>query len=84
MDVVIHASDREPFGIVVIEAMALGKPVVAADSGGPREILSHEVEGLPAALLSRCSVHVRIPMHGTKRSLNVATAGGVVRRAPPR
>jgi glycosyltransferase involved in cell wall biosynthesis len=47
-DIVIHASDREPFGIVVIEAMALGKPVVAADSGGPREILSHEIEGLLA------------------------------------
>ena len=41
-------------------------------------LFGHEVEGLPAELLSRCSVHVRIPMHGTKRSLNVATAGGVV------
>ena len=46
MDVVVHASDREPFGIVIIEAMALGKPVVAADSGGPTEIITNEVDGL--------------------------------------
>lgn len=46
MDVVVHASDREPFGIVVVEAMALGKPVVAANSGGPAEIVTHGVDGL--------------------------------------
>ena len=38
----------------------------------------HEVEGLPADVAARCHVHVRIPMHGMKGSLNVATAGGVV------
>ncbi|MFM7320573.1 MAG: glycosyltransferase family 4 protein [Armatimonadota bacterium] len=46
MDVVVHASDNEPFGIVVVEAMALGKPLVAADSGGPREMLVAGEEGL--------------------------------------
>ena len=46
MDVIVHASDHEPFGIVVIEAMALGKPVVAADAAGPTEIITPEVNGL--------------------------------------
>jgi glycosyltransferase involved in cell wall biosynthesis len=46
MDVVVHASDNEPFGIVVIEAMALGKPVVATDTAGPTEIISDGVDGL--------------------------------------
>ncbi|SHL06253.1 glycosyltransferase [Rhodothermus profundi] len=48
MDVVVHASDREPFGMVVVEAMALGKPVVAGAEGGPREIITEGVDGLLA------------------------------------
>ena len=48
MDIVVHASDREPFGIVVIEAMALGKPVVAGSQGGPAEIITDGVNGLLA------------------------------------
>ena len=40
MDVVIHSSIRpEPFGRVLIEAMALGRPVIAPRLGGPREIV---------------------------------------------
>jgi glycosyltransferase involved in cell wall biosynthesis len=40
LDVVVHASILpEPFGLVVAEAMAMEKPVVATDRGGPREIV---------------------------------------------
>jgi tRNA G18 (ribose-2'-O)-methylase SpoU len=38
----------------------------------------HEVDGLRPELLEMADAHVRIPMLGQKRSLNVATAGGVV------
>jgi glycosyltransferase involved in cell wall biosynthesis len=48
MDIFVHASDNEPFGIVTIEAMALGKPVVAAASGGPTEIITDGENGLLA------------------------------------
>jgi glycosyltransferase involved in cell wall biosynthesis len=32
---------REAFGLVVVEALAAGLPVVATASGGPDEILDH-------------------------------------------
>jgi glycosyltransferase involved in cell wall biosynthesis len=46
----------EPFGMSVVEAMALGRPVIASNVGGPAEIIEHERSGLlvpprdPAAL----------------------------------
>ncbi len=40
---------NEDWGLVVIEAMACAKPVVAMDRGGPREIVRHEHDGLLAA-----------------------------------
>ncbi|MGH9886369.1 MAG: glycosyltransferase family 4 protein, partial [bacterium] len=46
LDVVVCPSLREPFGMVVIEAMAAGRPVIASDSGGPREILQDGRTGL--------------------------------------
>lgn len=46
MDVFVHASDREPFGIVLIEAMALGKPVIAGSGGGPAEIITDGENGI--------------------------------------
>ncbi|PEN12817.1 glycosyl transferase family 1 [Longibacter salinarum] len=45
-DVVVHASDREPFGIVVIEAMASARPVIASDTAGPTEVIEHGQTGL--------------------------------------
>jgi glycosyltransferase involved in cell wall biosynthesis len=47
MDVLVHASLRpEPFGQVVTEGMAAGLPVIAANGGGPGEIVTHGVDGL--------------------------------------
>lgn len=40
-DIAVHASViPEPFGLVVPEAMALGKAVVAANAGGPAEVIT--------------------------------------------
>jgi glycogen(starch) synthase len=44
--VAVVPSLYEPFGLVALEAMACGTPVVAADTGGLREIVDHEVTGL--------------------------------------
>ena len=46
MDVAIHASNREPFGRVLLEAMATGRPVIAPREGGPVEIVADGESGL--------------------------------------
>jgi glycosyltransferase involved in cell wall biosynthesis len=37
---------KEPFGLVVAEAMARGLPIIASNLGGPSEIVTHDVDGL--------------------------------------
>jgi len=47
LDVVVHASVHpEPFGLALIEAMAAGTALVAADAGAVREILTPGTDGL--------------------------------------
>ena len=36
----LHCADREPFGLVLMEALAAGRPVVAPAAGGPLEIVT--------------------------------------------
>lgn len=46
-DILVHAArSPESFGLVLVEAAASGKPVVATDVGGPREIVVHERTGI--------------------------------------
>jgi glycosyltransferase involved in cell wall biosynthesis len=47
MDIFIHASiEPEPFGMVVLEAMGMGKAVIASNEGGPVEIIENNVSGI--------------------------------------
>ena len=45
-DIFVLPSLAEPFGLVILEAMALGRPVIATDAGGPPEIVEEGVTGL--------------------------------------
>ena len=47
-DVAVFPSLYEPFGIVALEAMAAGTPVVVSDCGGISEIVRHGEDGLKA------------------------------------
>ncbi len=60
LDMVVHAStDPEPFGLVIAEAMACGKPIVASRAGGAAELTEPGVNALgyepgDSAALARC------------------------------
>jgi glycogen synthase len=45
-DVLVVPSWYEPFGMVILEGMLYGLPIVAAEVGGPAEILEHELTGI--------------------------------------
>lgn len=49
MDVLVNPCTRESFGIVLVEAMASGVPVVAVDAWGPAEVVEHGRSGVLAA-----------------------------------
>ncbi|QIW99474.1 hypothetical protein AMS68_004992 [Peltaster fructicola] len=44
-DVFLHCSITETFGLVVLESMASGVPVIARDEGGPSETVQHGKSG---------------------------------------
>src|SRR5438876_1327797 len=47
LDIVVHAStEPEPFGLVIAEAMACGRPVTVSAAGGAAEIVREGVNGL--------------------------------------
>jgi glycosyltransferase involved in cell wall biosynthesis len=46
LDVVVHASAAEPFGRVLVEAMALGKPLVTVAEGAGPEIVEDGDSGI--------------------------------------
>jgi glycosyltransferase involved in cell wall biosynthesis len=46
IDLLAHPSFEEPFGLVVVEAMACARPVVAINGGGIPEIIRHGRDGL--------------------------------------
>ena len=82
LDVLVHPAEREPFGRVIVEAMAVGTPVVAVNACGPAEIVRDGIDGLlvppdsPEALAAAVE---RLVADGELRSRLVA--GGRARAA---
>eukprot|EP01083_Nonionella_stella_P102945 293493_1 len=44
----VFPSKNEPFGLVLIECLACGTPVIGANSGGPKDFVKKEIGGLVA------------------------------------
>ena len=93
MDVLVNASDSEPFGIVLLEGMALGVPVVAGDAAGPAEIIEPGRSGILTRarddgaltdaleqLLSDRPLRQRLARAGRQRFLDGFTADRMTRQ----
>jgi len=71
-DVVVHPSLHEPFGLVIVEAMFAGTPVVAARSWGPEWIIDPGRTGLLVevdeadCLASAVGLLLEDPVHARK------------------
>ena len=84
-DVVVHASTApEAFGRVVIEAQAMGRPVIAADLGGPVETVEQGVTGwrVPpgdAAALAAAIEHVLALPAAERQALGQRVRAAVLR-----
>lgn len=91
-DVTVLASrEPEPFGLVVIEAMATGRPVIATAHGGPLDIVEdgrtgllvppRDVDAMAAAIVSLVddpARRARMGQHGRARVLAHYTAAQYV------
>lgn len=94
MDVVVHTSTSpEPFGLVVLEGMALGKPVVATAHGGPLDVVvegetgfltapgdATQLAAVLARLLGDAGLRQRVGAAGRARLLDKFTAERNVRQ----
>jgi glycosyltransferase involved in cell wall biosynthesis len=50
LDVVVHAStEREPFGLVIAEGLACGRPVIVSLAGGAAELVTPGVDAIAVA-----------------------------------
>ncbi|KIX08943.1 uncharacterized protein Z518_00021 [Rhinocladiella mackenziei CBS 650.93] len=90
-DVFLHCSITETFGLVVLEAMASGLPVIARDQGGPSDIVQDQQTGylvpphdldLFASLVKRLSVNavLRSDMAAAARKFTCETTWEKINR----
>lgn len=76
MDVLVNASVREPFGMVILEGMAQEVAVVAVGDAGPRDIIEDGVSGVlvsePQADLIAAGIEGLLGDGGRRRRIAVA------------
>ncbi|MFH0731638.1 MAG: glycosyltransferase [Candidatus Omnitrophota bacterium] len=78
LDVVVHAStDPEPFGLVIIEAMAAGKPIIATNIGAPPEIIQEGKTGFlsPPGDYKALARYINILLEDNELSQQMGRAG---------
>jgi glycosyltransferase involved in cell wall biosynthesis len=80
LDICVLNSKTEPFGLTLIEAMAMGTAVVATDCGGPSEIVRHGVDGEIVGVGDRDALISAIVRLGNDAGLRQAYAASASER----
>ena len=88
-NLMVHAAERESFGLAIVEAMACGIPVVASAAVGPRETIVdghtgaliglHDFATFTHAVLRYVDDPALTDLHGRNARAHVDTAYNVVR-----
>jgi len=80
LDILVHASiTGEPFGQVIVQGMAAGKPVVATDGGGVPEIVIHGTTGLlvPMADVTSLGSAICTLLDAPEKAASMGNAGRI-------
>jgi len=84
LDVLVVPSEIETFGMVILEAMAMGVPVVSCAKGGPEEIIDDGVNGFLIAeqdpLLLAQKVLYLLENHSVKEAIRLSGKRTVFRK----
>jgi glycosyltransferase involved in cell wall biosynthesis len=77
IDVLVIASNQEAFGRTVIEGMALKKPIVATQCGGPEEVVVHDETGylVPTKDPEALAEHIMLLLNNDQLRLGMGMAG---------
>lgn len=88
-DLMVHAAERESFGLAIVEAMACGIPVVASAAAGPKETIVdgktgalvdlHDFAAFADAILRYVDAPAMTKLHGRNACAHVNAAYNVVR-----
>src|SRR3954470_15931330 len=72
VDCLLHCAEREPFGLVLVEALASGTPVVAPAAGGPAEIVDDTCGALYSAGDAATGAHALARVLADRPTLSAA------------
>lgn len=75
LDIFILPSRNEPFGLVILEAMAQGVPVIARKAGGVPEIVEDKKNGFLFSTDEECLELIKVLLERKKYAINIGENG---------